>query len=341
MPEIIPEGAPLLPFIWACIIALGVAMYVLLDGFDLGVGMLFPFFRKEEDRSIMMASVAPIWDGNETWLVLGGSALFGAFPIAYAVVLPALYLPLLVMLIALIFRGVAFEFRLKTVRARRVWDWSFAGGSFMATFAQGVALGAYINGFFVEDREYVGGAFDWLTWFSLFTGLALPVGYTMLGCAWLIIKTEGPLQEKMWRLLPRLNVGVLIAIVAVSIWTPFAEPGIYQRWFSFPNILWFSPVPVLVALCVFMIHRAYVKRQEKRPFPLTMALFLLSFSGLAISLWPNVIPPGITIWEASSPPESQLFLLVGTAILIPIILFYTGYSYWVFRGKVRPGEGYH
>ncbi|MFA7430392.1 MAG: cytochrome d ubiquinol oxidase subunit II [Rhodospirillaceae bacterium] len=330
------------PLIFALIIAFGVFMYVFMDGFDLGVGILFPITgQTEEERDTMMNSVAPVWDGNETWLVLGGAALFGAFPLAYATILPALYLPLLIMLIALIFRGVAFEFRFKTVRAKHIWSIAFFGGSLVCTFTQGMVLGAYISGFLIEARGFVGGAFDWFGVFPMFTGLAVVAGYAALGCGWLIMKTEGDLQDRCFRLMPGLVAAVLIAIVAVSIWTPFVEPRIAERWFSLPNLFLLSPVPVAVALCAVFLFRALRQRRDVQPFVLTLALFALSFIGLGISLWPVVVPPDITIWDAAAPDESLSFLLVGVAILIPVILTYTAYTYYVFRGKVKAGEGYH
>jgi cytochrome d ubiquinol oxidase subunit II len=289
----------------------------------------------------MMNSVAPIWDGNETWLVLGGVALFGAFPLAYAVLLPAFYLPLLVMLLALIFRGVAFEFRFKSRANRHWWDRAFAWGSIAATFAQGVVLGAFIQGIEVVDRAYRGGSFGWLDPFALFCGLALVAGYAMLGAGWLIVKTTGELQRWAYERMRLLMLLVLAAIAVVSIWTPLIHPLIGLRWFSWPNILYLSPVPLLVLLVAVRLHLALERREEYSPFLLTLALFLLSYAGLGISLWPYVIPPEITIWEAAAPPASQRFLLVGTVVLLPIILAYTAHNYWVFRGKVTSESGYH
>ncbi len=331
-----------LSLIWALIIAFGVMMYVVMDGFDLGIGMLFPFVRDEGERDVMMNSVAPVWDGNETWLVLGGAALFGAFPLAYAVVLSALYLPLILMLLGLIFRGVAFEFRFKAKAAKRhIWDKAFIGGSLTATFFQGVALGAYIDGFEVVERVYVGGAFDWLTPFSLFCGLALIAAYALLGCTWLIMKTEGRLQLQMHDL-ARPLVFVLLAVTGiVSLWTPLAHPEIAERWFSLPNLFWFMPVPLLVLICTWALLRAVANNAHYSPFLLTLVLIFLGYSGLGISLWPNVIPPSISIWEAAAPPQSQGFILVGALFIIPIILMYTAWSYYVFRGKVTQADGYH
>jgi cytochrome d ubiquinol oxidase subunit II len=330
-----------LPLIWAAIIVLGVIMYVLLDGFDLGVGILFPYLGSDADRDIAMNSVAPIWDGNETWLVLGGAGLFAAFPLAYSVILPGTYLPLLIMLIALIFRGVAFEFRFKARTNRRWWDRAFHYGSVFATIAQGLVLGTFIHGFEVEDRAYAGGMLDWLTPFSLLTGLALISGYALLGATWLIMKTAGPLQERCYRFARALLIAVLVFVGLVSLWTPFLNPQVAERWFSWPNIAYLSPVPIITAAVVLWHWRALEQRREALPFVLTMALFLLSFLGLGISLWPHVIPPDITIWEAAAPPATQGFVLIGTAIILPIVLGYTAFTYYVFRGKVRPGEGYH
>ena len=331
-----------LSLIWAVIIAFGVMMYVVMDGFDLGIGILFPFVKSEGERDVMMNTVAPVWDGNETWLVLGGAALFGAFPLAYAVVLNALYLPLIFMLLGLIFRGVAFEFRFKAKAAKRhLWDKAFIGGSLTATFFQGVALGAYIDGFEVVDRAYAGGALDWLTPFSLFCGLALIAAYALLGCTWLIMKTEGRLQEQMHNM-ARPLVFVLLGVTGiVSLWTPLAHADIAERWFSLPNIFWFMPVPLLVLLCTWALLRAVARNANYAPFLLTLTLIFLGYSGLGISLWPNIIPPSISIWDAAAPPQSQGFILVGALFIIPFILMYTAWSYYVFRGKVTEDDGYH
>ncbi|GAB5468982.1 MAG: cyanide-insensitive cytochrome bd quinol oxidase subunit II [Rhodospirillales bacterium] len=330
-----------LPLIWAAVIAVGVIMYVVLDGFDLGIGILFPLFPAKQDRDIMMNSVAPVWDGNETWMILGGAGLLGAFPLAYSVLLSALYLPLIFMLLALIFRGVAFEFRHKAESEHRWWDRAFAGGSLLATLMQGMALGAFIDGIAMEGRDYAGGPLDWLTPFTICVGVSLVLGYALLGAGWLVLKTEGELQERVWELIGPLLALVLLAVVAISIWTPLADPKISERWFSWPNTLYLLPVPFLVVLIGGALIQSVRKRQEKRPFVLTLALFILSYLGLAISLWPNIIPPDVTIWQAASPPESQGFMLVGIIILLPVVLGYTAYSYWIFRGKVKADSGYH
>ncbi|MDE4536275.1 cytochrome d ubiquinol oxidase subunit II [Pseudomonas sp. ITEM 17296] len=331
-----------LPLIWAVIIIFGVMMYVVMDGFDLGIGMLFPFVKDARDRDVMMNTVAPVWDGNETWLILGGAALFGAFPLAYAVVLEALYLPLILMLIGLIFRGVAFEFRFKAKPAKRhLWDKAFIWGSLVATFSQGVALGTFIEGIKVVERKYAGGALDWLTPFSLFCGLGLVIAYTLLGCTWLVMKTEGPLQQRMHDVARPLALVLLVVIAVVSLWTPLAYPQIADRWFSMPNLLWFMPVPILVLVTCYGLLRAVARNAHYTPFLLTLALIFLGYSGLGISLWPNIIPPSISIWEAAAPPQSQGFMLVGTLFILPIILGYTFWSYYVFRGKVTHEDGYH
>ena len=331
-----------LPLIWAVIIIFGVMMYVVMDGFDLGIGMLFPFVKDEHDRDVMMNTVAPVWDGNETWLVLGGAGLFGAFPMAYSVVLEALYLPLILMLIGLIFRGVAFEFRFKAKDDKRhIWDKAFIWGSLIATFFQGVALGAFIEGFKVVDRHYAGGTLDWLTPFSVFSGLGLIVAYTLLGCTWLIMKTEGPLQLQMHDLAKPLALVLLVVIGIVSLWTPIAYPQIADRWFSMPNLIWFMPVPILVLVTFYGLLKAVARNANYTPFLLTLVLIFLGYSGLGISVWPNIIPPSISIWDAAAPPQSQGFMLVGTLFILPFILGYTFWSYYVFRGKVTHEDGYH
>lgn len=331
-----------LPLIWAGLLALAVFMYVLLDGFDLGVGILFPFVETDEQRDVMMNSVAPVWDGNGTWLVLGGGGLFAVFPLAYAIIMPALYFPVLLMLIALIFRGVAFEFRFKAPpHRRRLWGYSFNVGSIVATFSQGLVLGGFLQGFTVKGRDFAGGVFDWLSPFTLFVGAALVCGYALLGATWLIIKTEGELQERFYYLSRPLLMVVLLFIVIVSIWTPLEHPNIAERWFTWPNLLYLSPVPIVTAIIALRLVRSLNQRREISPFVFSLGLFLLGYIGLGISLWPYAAPPTVTIWDAASHDSSLLFLLVGTLFLLPFILFYTGYSYFVFRGKVREGEGYH
>jgi cytochrome d ubiquinol oxidase subunit II len=331
-----------LAIIWAVIIAFGLMMYVIMDGFDLGIGILFPFVRDRHDRDVMVNTVAPVWDGNETWLVLGGAALMAAFPLAYAALLSALYIPLVFMLLGLIWRGVAFEFRFKAdERHRPFWDKAFATGSYVATFAQGASLGAFINGFQVNGTSYAGGSFDWLTPFSLFTGFGLVLSYALLGCTWLIMKTEGALQHRFIALARPATAAVVVAIGVVSVWTPLTHPAIAERWFTMPNIIVFSPVPVLVVAAAWVMVRVLQRETHAAPFLLALLLLFLGYSGLAISLWPNIIPPSVSIREAAAPPESMGFTLVGALFVIPFILAYTAMSYYVFRGKVKSGEGYH
>ncbi|KWV58508.1 ubiquinol oxidase subunit II [Rhizobium altiplani] len=331
-----------LPLIWAIVIGFGIMMYVIMDGFDLGIGILFPFVADREDRDTMVNTVAPVWDGNETWLAFGGAALLAAFPLAYSVILSALYLPLLLMLAGLIWRGVAFEFRFKSDEAHKpFWDKAFAWGSYIATFSQGVALGAFINGFPVVNSAYDGGLFDWLTPFSLFTGLGLLVAYALLGSTWLIMKTEGALQQRMKELAKPVTLVLLCVIVFVSLWTPLAHPAVAERWFSLPDLLFFAPVPILVLLATVAILNRLQRDAHASPFVLALFMLFLGYSGLAISLWPNILPPSVSIWEAAAPPQSMGFTLVGALFIIPFILAYTAWSYYVFRGKVKPGEGYH
>ncbi|WP_426421482.1 cytochrome d ubiquinol oxidase subunit II [Bradyrhizobium genosp. A] len=327
--------------VWAFVIAFAVFVYVVMDGFDLGLGILFPLFPAKADRDVMMNSVAPVWDGNETWLVLGGGGLMAAFPLAYAVLMPALYTPMIAMLIGLVFRGVAFEFRWRTTAARNRWDIAFAGGSLLATLAQGVALGAILQGVHVEARQYAGGWWDWLTPFSLLTGIALMIGYSLLGATWLVLKTEGDLRDKAYQLSWYLLFAMLAAIATVSIATPFLSIQYAQRWFTWPNIILVTPVPIAIAAVTALLMRSLAQKQDSRPFILSLVLFALSYAGLGISMYPYIVPQSITIWQAAAPQNSQLFMLVGVAGLVPLILGYTGWAYWVFRGKVRAASGYH
>lgn len=331
-----------LPLIWILIIAFGLMMYVVMDGFDLGIGILFPFIHDRGDRDTMINTVAPVWDGNETWLVLGGAALLAAFPLAYSVLLSALYLPLFGMLAGLIWRGVAFEFRFKAHEPHKpFWDKAFCWGSYIATFSQGVCLGAFINGFKVTGPSYMGGALDWLTPFSLFTGAGLVVAYALLGCTWLIMKTDGSLQRRMIVLARPATLTLLTVIAIVSLWTPLTHAAVAARWFTVPNLFFFAPVPVLVLATAAAILAVLKREPHAAPFLLTLFLLLLGYSGFAISLWPNIIPPSVSIRDAAAPPESMGFTLVGALLIIPVILAYTAWSYFVFRGKVKPGEGYH
>lgn len=332
-----------LSVIWFAIIIFATLMYIVMDGFDLGIGILFPFVRHADDRDVMVNSVAPVWDGNETWLVLGGAALFGAFPLAYAVIIDALTIPLSLMLVGLIFRGVAFEFRFNATPSHRpFWDKAFLGGSLLATFCQGVVVGAVLKGFPVIDRTFAGGPFDWLTPFTLFCGLGLVVTYALLGAVWLVMKSEEPLQGMMRRYARDLLLALMMIIAAISLWTPMAHPAIAQRWFTLPNLWFLLPVPVLTIVVGLLIWRTLAHAEyHALPFVLTLGLIFLGFSGLGISIWPHIIPPDITIWQAAAPSQSQGFMLIGALLIIPVILMYTFWSYAVFRGKVQHGEGYH
>ncbi|MDN3519600.1 cytochrome d ubiquinol oxidase subunit II [Aquisalimonas lutea] len=329
-----------LTLIWIAIIGLGVFMYVLMDGFDLGVGILFPFAPDEPSRDIMMNTVAPVWDGNETWLVLGGAGLLAAFPLVYAVFLPALYIGVFLLLAGLIFRGVAFEFRFKANRSRYLWNWSFFGGSLVASFAQGAVVGAYIQGFETDGFTYVGGPLDWLTPFTVMTGLALVAGYTLLGATWLVLKTEGPLQSWAYAVARCMLGAVMLFFVIISVWTPLAEGRVMERWLGNMDWLWIFPLVTLAAAA--WLWRAIENRREGVPFVATLVLFITFYVGLLISMWPLAVPPDHTFWDAASAPGSQLFLLIGVLFITPVILGYTAWTYWVFRGKVTvESSGYH
>ena len=329
-----------LPVIWAALIGTAVAMYVILDGFDLGIGILFPFSKSESERDQMMRSIAPFWDGNETWLVLGGGGLWVAFPTAYAVIMPAFYLPVIVMLLALVFRGVAFEFRLVS-QSKVWWNFAFVVGSTLAAFSQGVILGALIQGVTVKDGAFAGGHFDWATPFALTCGLALIAGYALLGATWLIMKTEGPVAERARGQAKICLLLVLGFMGVVSLWTPLSIPRIAERWFSLPNFYFLWPVPTITGLIAYGLWRSIEQRRDVLPFVASIALFLLGYLGLVISSYPYLVPPSLTVWQTAAAPSSQIFMLIGTVFLLPIILGYVVFIYWLFRGKVREGESYH
>ena len=328
-----------LPTVWAFIIAFAIFAYVVMDGFDLGIGILFPTL-KESGRANAMNSIAPVWDGNETWLVLGGGGLMAAFPMAYGIVLSALYTPIIAMLLALIFRGVAFEFRWRETAHRKYWDAAFTLGSIVATLAQGITLGGLLQGIVVHGRSYGGGWWDWLSPFSLLVGVALVCGYALLGATWLIMKSEGALQAHCHRLALWLGVATLVGMAAVSAATPFLSNAYYQRWFAWPQILFTAQVPLLVAIASVVFFVSLRRKATYLPFLIALGLFALGLIGLGISLYPYVVPRAITIWDAAAPPASLEFMLVGAAVMVPVILAYTGYAYWVFRGKTG-SEGYH
>lgn len=330
-----------LPTIWAGLLAVAIFIYVILDGFDLGIGLVFPFLDSDDCRDVAMNSVAPVWDGNETWLVLGGGGLLAAFPLAYAIVLPALYAPFIVMILALVFRGVAFEYRWRDKAHEKIWDRSFFYGSLLATFTQGIVLGAFVQGIEVEGRAYAGGWWDWLTPFSLMCGVALTAGYALLGSTWLVMKTEGILRDKAYEIAKPMAITTLAFMGIVSLWTPFLSPEIAERWFTFPQLFFVLPVPTLVFILAAVLGWGIFKRRDHVPFLATIGIFLLCFIGLGIGITPYIVPRAVTIAEAAAPDKSLMFMLVGTLILLPMILAYTAYSYWVFRGKVDPKAGYH
>lgn len=326
--------------VWAFILAFAVFAYVVMDGFDLGIGILFPWLPVGPERDTAMNSVAPVWDGNETWLVLGGGGLMAAFPLAFAIIIPAVYAPVIAMLLGLIFRGVAFEFRWRDPGHRPFWDFAFTAGSVVATLAQGITLGALLQGITVEGRQYGGGWWDWLTPFTLLTGASLVIGYGLLGATWLNMRTEGELQARAVRHARWLGGALFGCILAVSTVTPFLSNAYYERWFAWPSVLVVAQVPLLVIIATILFFRSLRQGRERAPFLIALGLFFLSFIGLGISIYPYIVPDQVTIWQAAAPESSQMFMLVGAAVLIPIILAYTGYSYWVFRGKVGT-EGYH
>jgi cytochrome d ubiquinol oxidase subunit II len=331
-----------LPLIWASLIGVAVALYVILDGFDLGIGILYPFSRSERERDQMMDSIAPFWDGNETWLVLGGGGLWVVFPKAYAVIMPAMYLPIIVMLLGLIFRGVAFEFRSVARSSKVYWNVAFAAGSTIAAFCQGLVLAGLLQGIAVTgEQTYAGGPFDFVTPFAILCGFAVVAGYALLGANWLVMKTTGAVADRARQQAKTLLIAVLAFMAAVSLWTPLAFERIGERWFSTPNIYFLWPVPLVTALIAFALWHWLNSGREILPFLAAIALFLLGYLGLVISVFPYLVPFSLTIWQASAAPNSQLFLLVGTVVLLPLVLGYIVFIYWLFRGKVREGEGYH
>ncbi|MGH6768064.1 MAG: cytochrome d ubiquinol oxidase subunit II [Xanthobacteraceae bacterium] len=330
-----------LPLIWAGVIGLAVALYVILDGFDLGVGILFPFAKTDKEQDQMVHSIAPFWDGNETWLVLGGAGLWVAFPRAYAVIMSALYLPVIVMLLALVFRGVAFEFRAIARSSKPYWNVAFYGGSSLAALSQGIVLGGLIQGINVKDGAFAGGAFDWATPFALLCGLGVLAGYALLGATWLVVKTDGEVANRSRTQAKLLLLAVLGFMGIVSLWTPIEFERIATRWFSTPNIYYLWPVPILTALTAFAAWRWLENGRELPPFLAAIVLFLLGYLGIVISVFPYLVPPTLTIWDTAAAAASQRFMLIGTLILLPIILGYFVFVFWVFRGKSREGDSYH
>jgi cytochrome bd ubiquinol oxidase subunit II len=323
-----------LPLVWYSLIGTAIFLYILLDGFDLGVGILFPFAPSDQCRDRMMNSIAPFWDGNETWLVLGGGGLFAAFPLAYAILMPAFYIPIILMLLGLIFRGVAFEFRFKaTGKSRRIWDYSFHFGSLTATFMQGVVLGTFVHGIAVDGRNFSGGALDWLNAFSIMTGVALVTGYALLGATWTIMKTEDATQDWARKCARYVMLFVALFMGLVSLAMPMMNSDIKALWFSLPNFYFLQPMPILSVVFFILLWRDLRTEREFRPFLLTLGIFLMNYIGIGVSTWPWLVPFKVTLWDAAAAPESQSLLLIGTVFLLPCVLAYTGYCFWVFRGK--------
>ena len=329
-----------LAVVWAFLIAFSVAAYVVMDGFDLGIGILFPRLPVGKERDQAMNAIAPVWDGNETWLVLGGGGLLAAFPLAYAIVLPALYAPLIAMLLGLVFRGVAFEYRWRDPAHRKYWDAGFFAGSAVATFAQGITLGALLQGISISGRAYAGGSWEWLSPFSLLTGAALVVAYALLGATWLIWKTEGEVHARARRYATWLLPGFLLMVGAVSLATPFLEGKYHERWFEWPGLLLTAFMPLAFGAAALTAWEGIRRGRDWLPFAASLAMFALTLAGLAVSIWPDVIPGRVSIWEAAAPHTSLVFMLVGAVLLLPVIIGYTAWSYWVFRGKVGE-DGYH
>lgn len=321
-----------LALVWYVLIATAIFLYVFLDGFDLGIGILFPFAPSDTCRDRMMSSIAPFWDGNETWLVLGGGGLFAAFPLAYAIIMPAFYIPITIMLLGLILRGVSFEFRFKaSEKSRRIWDYVFHFGSIIAAMTQGMILGGFVQGVSVSGRSFAGGPLDWLNAFSVMTGLALICGYALIGATWLIMKTEDVTQA--WA---RKSAGYLFGYVAffmgmVSLCMPLMNERIKALWFD--NILILQPMPLLSVAMFFLLWRDLHHKRDFRPFFLTLGIFLMNYIGLGVSMWPWLVPFEVSFRRAAAAPESQSLLLVGTLVLLPVILAYTGWCYYIFRGK--------
>lgn len=329
----------MLPFIFAALLAFIVIMYVLLDGFDLGIGILFPFTYNESERDIMMNAIAPVWDGNGTWLVFGGAMLYSAFPIVYGTLLPILYMPIMLMLIGLIFRGVCFEFRFKATKTKPIWNWCFALSSVVAAFFQGVIIGCFVQGFPVDPTSLTINDTRWLTPFSLLTGVALIFGYGFLGASWMIVKAEKSLQQKMRHYARGFLVLISLFLIFVSIWTPLHSAETLARWYSFPNILLLTPLPLITAASIYYTWKSLGENSDWKPFIGGVIIFLCSYAGIAVSVYPYLIPHQITLWQAAAPDSTLKFLLVGVVIMLPLLLGYTLYAYYIFRGKTE--ENYH
>ncbi len=330
-----------LPLIWSGLLVIGTLVYTLLDGFDLGIGILSPYAKSDKERNTMINSIAPFWDGNETWIVLAGGGLLAAFPLAYSIVMTALYIPIFIMLFALIFRGVAFEFRIKAPESHKPrWTYAFHLGSITAALFQGIILGACVQGITVEGRDFAGGAMDWLTPFTLFTGISLVIGYVMMGASWLIMKTTGKLQERCFKIALRAGVGVLGAIVIASEWIPQLTTGVESCWYSLPYFYYLGPILFVLILAFSGLYISVQKKHEYAPLIYSGVLLALMVLGLVISIWPLITTGPTTLWKAAASDESLSLMLVGAVAALPVILGYIGYVYWVFRGKSSHELGY-
>jgi cytochrome d ubiquinol oxidase subunit II len=329
-----------LPVLFAAIAAFCVVVYVLADGFDLGVGILFWLTPSDADRDLMMTSIEPVWDGNETWLVMGGTLLFATFPAGYYVLLPAFYLPIMCMLFALIFRGAAFEYRLQSQRFRRAWDFAFAGGSILAALCQGMVLGGLIKGVAVKEGMYAGGPFDFLSILGLLCGIGLIAGYALLGAGWLVWKTDGSTQSFARRMAQLALCLTALMMLLVSAWSAWSVPEVAARWFAWPAIIQLAPVPLATIALFWLIWRCIWTERDVATFILTVLVFLLGFAGLILSLWPYVVPRSVTVWGGAADPKALALVGSGVVVILPIVLGYQAHAYWVFRGKTRHLDAY-
>lgn len=325
--------AEILASAWVVIIGFCIIMYVLLDGFDLGIGILFPFFKNKHDRDIMVSTVLPVWDGNQTWLVLGGASLYGAFPLAFSLFLPGLYLPIFMMVIALLLRGITFEFRFKAKRSVALWNSLFFMSSTLATFVQGLLLGCFVKGFQLShDGTML--VFELFTPFNVVCGIAMLFGYALLAATWIIAKTTGGLQKRMYHVASICLIVVTLFLILISVWSPFIDPAIRAVWFNPHYIFYLAILPLVTSLLIFNLGRGIYQRYEYRLFWLTLGIFICSYIGFGISTFPYLVPHIMTIWQLAAPSSSLLFMLFGALLLLPVLVAYTSYSYYVFRGKV-------
>lgn len=327
-----------LAVISAIIIAFGLIMYVITDGFDLGVGIIFKFAPSTKSRDELMSSIAPFWDGNETWIIFCGGLLYAAFPLAFSIILPALYFPVLMMIISLILRGISFEFRGKAESSKWIWNWVFTIGSVSATFMQGLIISAFLEGFKVENHAFTGSIWDWLTPFSITCGFAMIAAYSLLGSTWIILKTEGATRKWAQNITKPILLVVVVFLIMISLKSPLTHTHVMERWFSYPNIIYLSPIPFFTILCFYLLVKGINRNNDLMPFLSAIGIFLLSFIGLGVSIWPHAIMPSITIWEAAASEKSQKFLFYVLPICLIIILAYTSLTYRVLRGKIDPNN---